>query len=335
MRKFILNLSLIAFALSFAGCNADEEMMTPDEGTQHSDRTFTAYLEGNNDTKTYLKGEKLKWNADETIGIFEDYQLAASIYQITPESVGTGCGTFTKVQGADQTAADKDLSGWNVAVFPYMENIICEQNPASRSSFTLDHINIPNNQEYYPVDELGNTYPMIAISRDDTLQFRNIASLIKVNVRGSERIAAITLNGNRNEQICGNFFVDMNIHEYVPHLRATDVADQSNSVYSRVILDCGTGVELSTTEDKTFTLTINPTEFAEGFTVSIVAESGETMKISTNKPQIAERSHALVMPTVNFEPTGKTIVFGTTSGTTSENNGLVFEYPTEVNQDFW
>lgn len=188
---------------------------------------------------------------------------------------GQTTGTFT----GTATAGDGTQ---NVAYYPYAEGVTMVDGKLN--------VVIPAVQAY-SANSIAAA-PMVAVSTDNTLKFQNVASLIKITLKGTETITSISLKGNSGEALAGKAEVSLS---EVPELTlAADAAEKA------ITLDCGEGIELSE-EGVDFYFAVPAITLENGFTLVITDIDNKVMtKTTTNEVKLTA-SKVKVFPAFDYE----------------------------------
>ena len=332
MRK-LFTISLLA-SLVFCGCQINEPEII-DEEEQYS--LLTATIDDGFDdasTRTSLdsKGNVL-WKKGDQISAFIG-STGNDQYQVSDASEGKTTARLTKIPSSDLVATT-DISN-NVAFYPYTYDaeIYKEEEGVS---YLLSGITLPATQTYAE-DSFGNgAFPMAAVTSSTTdmnLKFKNILGAIKFQLKGSARIASISIRGNADEILCGAANITVSTS-------ATPTIELTDSEAKTVTLDCGTdGVQLNTETATSFVIALPPVVMASGFTATVTDTYGRTMEIKSVKSQEIRRSRILKMTPVldyvgtvqdyNSEPFTITSVGNTTVALVKEGTpaDITLEYRT-------
>lgn len=137
---------------------------------------------------------------------------------------------------------------------------------------------------------------MMAVSADTDdvdFRFKNLCGVLKLQLQGEGTIASITVKGNSDEILAGLASVTMS-HGKIPAISlASDGAKE-------VTFDCGEGVVLNADAPTSFLISLPPTDFTNGFTVTVSDSQGGTAEYSTVKQNIIGRSQILRMPVKEY-----------------------------------
>ena len=239
MKKIIyLVLGVLAFVL--AGCQTIDQL-SPYRG-------LTAVIEGAQDTKTSifpssLSSSDVLWSDGDEIGVFIDDSLEPATFTLAT-GAGSKVATFTGEGNGDSY----------IAFYP-------QSMLDSRWNNTIN-FDLPAEQEYVLGTFADNAFPMIAASNSSQLQFKNLCSVVRISMVGSQTISKIVFTANDpSVKVSGPASVDVSASGE-PKLVMD--SDASNSV----TLNTG-NVQLSETSPTEFYFVLPPQTYKGGFTVSI------------------------------------------------------------------
>lgn len=137
---------------------------------------------------------------------------------------------------------------------------------------------------------------MVAVTgstSDKNLSFKNVLGGLKLQLKGTVKIASITVTGNNNEILYGAATVTAQ-NGNTPTIALSDASAKT------VKLNCGSGVQLNTTTATAFIIALPPMTMSGGFKVVATDTQGKQMEIKTTKSQTITRSSLLRMPEVNY-----------------------------------
>ena len=179
-----------------------------------------------------------------------------------------------------------------VVVYPYDKNYII-----SLAANTVE-LTLPTTQ-FYAEDSFGvGSSPMIATSEFNKFKLKNVCGWFKFSLTGSgERVTAITLRGNRGEQVAGRILVSADDASSVLAATRPDVGDEEiggtligdGDVATAVKLLCAEGVELGETATA-FYVAVPPQSFAEGITLKVECADGTYMIQSSSSEVVVNRN---------------------------------------------
>ena len=323
MKKSVF--AFLAASLCLAACQI--EIVDPNL----SDDVLSAQIEQKEVTKTVLgESNNVLWSENDQIVAFMKSSYGHK-YQIKPSFAGKTYADFSRVSSA---SGDDLFAGmeWdhNVAYYPYSESIECVK---SGDNYTLDVV-LPAEQTYEESSFGNGTWPMVAVSENNNITFKNVCGGIKLQLKGTQKVKSITLQGKNNEKLAGNATVTAYTDETKPAI----VMDEEAS--ATVTLNCGDGVWLNESEPTEFIISLPPVVFTKGFFVNVVFGNDKQQSIQTDKENEVLRSSLLVMPEVTIEepsiPEGTTIDLsedGTANCYIVSNAGSYKFNPTKGNSD--
>lgn len=277
MRKSFLYIAAITI---FAACNKPE---TPVPASD----TITARIEQESaPTKTYMDANNnVRWSEGDQIVGFMKTSLGLK-YQVLPSSVGKTWASFENVSGSNGNINAGTEWDHNVVYYPYSNTIEAEK---SGSNYALDVV-LPAEQAYAPESFGNGSMAMVAVSEDNNITFRNILGGMKLQLKGTQVVTSITLQGKNNEKLSGAAIVTAYTDEIKPAI--TMASDASTSV----TLNCGSGVQLNETTATEFIIALPPMLFSNGFTVTVTDSDSKTYTVETDKANTVLRSSLLTMP---------------------------------------
>lgn len=284
MKKVIFSLALCLTALS--GCQKEvTPEITPEDTTNNIEvPCFYASLEGDSvQAKTTMdeSNGKLAWGENDALAVFRKQNVSEK-YLLDTESTGSAEGKFTIAEDA-KTSEVKFTE--NVAVFPYTEGIVCS---SSENGYEVK-LTYPAEQTHNTASFANGLYPMVAVSGDENLTFKNVGGALKLQLKGSCKVSTITLTGNNNESIAGEVVVKAS-SESTPDV-------QLNGTGKSITLTCTDLVQLNETEATAFYIALPEVKFEGGFTVSV----NNTYTIKTTKERSINRSGLLIMAPIEVE----------------------------------
>ena len=242
-------------------------------------------------------------------------------YRIKTESVGLKAAEFTKV-GLDM--GESDVLAHNVAYYPYDAAVVCEAS-ADGASYLMS-VTLPDVQQYVDGNFAVNAFPMSAVSDDENLTFNNICGLLKLQLKGVQKVASIKIQGNSGEKLSGAGVVATYL-DGVPSI-TMDAAAKTTAT-----LKCSPAVQLSESNAVDFYIVLPPVVFADGFTVTIVDSDANEVVLKSAKQTTMSRSTVLKMPEVTLpapeepESTGDLAAAGTANSYIVQNVGTYY-FPT-------
>ena len=285
MKKNIL--SALAICAALLGCQKNEISETRPSGVE-----LHATIEDDASTKTVMdENNNIRWSEGDQIIAFMKSSYGHK-YQVKSSFIGETYADFSKVSSSngDDLSAGMD---WDhiVAYYPYAESIKCAK---SGNNYALNVI-LPSEQTY-AAESFGNGFfPMVAVSENNNITFKNVCGGLKLQLKGTAAVKTIELKGNAGELLSGKASVTVYPDGTVPSIVMSSDASKS------VILDCGAGVQLNEDTATEFILTVPPVAFDSGFTVTITDTQNGMAVLSTDKANPIKRSAILSMPVMEIE----------------------------------
>lgn len=280
MKKFIY--ILFAACAIFAACQKNV-VVSPDK----FESSFYAQIEQDTPTKTVLNEQNnVLWSEGDQVVIFVK-NTAGSRYQIATESAGKQSARFDKIKGGASQDSGVPLDH-NIAYYPYDDNVMCVD---SGDGYNLNVV-LPTEQVYVPGNFADGAFPMVAVSKNTGITFKNICGALKLYLRGTQNIISLTLKGNNGEKLSGNAVVTAYKDGQSPLMTMDSDASE------QIVLDCGDGVQLDESVPTEFIIVLPPMNFVNGFTVTVTDDMGQVHVIETERSNEVRRSTLLAMPPV-------------------------------------
>lgn len=281
-----INVAALVTVLIFASCMQEMEVPVAEDG-----EIYAKIEQEDAATKTVLDpANNVCWCKGDQVVAFMKTSLGLR-YRLKDAYAGKTYGYFSKVS----STASEDLGAgmeWahNVVYYPYNEEIECTR---SESGYLLD-IDLPQEQIYASESFGSGAFPMVAVSEDNDITFRNVCGGIKLQIKGTQKVASVQIEGNNGEKLAGAAVVAAYADGGDPAIVLADNAATS------VTLTCPEAVQLSESTAAEFIIVLPPLTFSKGFIVSIKDSEGQTHTIDTDKSNSILRSNLLVMPEVSI-----------------------------------
>ncbi|MGN0202499.1 MAG: hypothetical protein ACI399_06315 [Candidatus Cryptobacteroides sp.] len=229
-------------------------------------------------TATIEEGGMSEWLGGDKISIFaEDGENRKFLYG--------GQGSFAPLGDESGT--------WNkgskiISVYPYSE-----MNELSGEG--LVRMLVPEKQTYRRNAVAQHMNPMIAVSKNDNLEFRNICGYLKVKVKGNVVLTSARLTGNNGEKISGEAFVRSDIG-WIPTITMSENAGTA------VTMDFGKGIWAGSTgyESAALYFVVPPTTFTKGVTLELESSTGDKYKSRLPEAVTVERSRTSSLADIEF-----------------------------------
>ena len=293
MNMLLHKISSVIFligVMTTVSCQRVEELETGS-----AERVFARIEEDAFSRTSLSESNNVVWAAADQLTVFDKSSLPAK-YQVDEEYVGKNYGGFSPI--GSESSGGGLVSGMAlahvIAYYPYGQGVECYKadSGSPTKSYELRGVTVPVEQNY-AVGSFGNaTFPMVAVSVDNNITFRNICGGMKLLLKGNLKVSDITVEGNDGELLSGKATVIAYADGSAPVISMSDDAQTS------VSLICPDGVQLTEDSATEFILVLPPTEFTKGFTVTVKDCDDRPFALRTDNPNSICRSNLLVMPEV-------------------------------------
>ena len=285
----------IALCLLFAAiaCSSIlEEPLNTERAKSAADEVFYATLEQSGAaeaTKVYAdENLKVLWNADDRITIYNKYTYG---YQYAFQGItGDSAGAFLKKEDDAEFVTGNPLEHI-YAVYPYREDN--KINNSGDLSITW-----PSPQTYKANSFGIGANLMVSVTDNNQLRFRNVGGYLALKLYGDNvSVSSITLRGNNGEKLSGRATIT----------GATDtnpeLSFQAESQGS-LQLNCTSPVHIGSTAESatTFWLVVPPTQFTQGFNITVRTSNGLVFHKSTDIAYEIERNTLCRMAAIEVIP---------------------------------
>ena len=282
MKKFFS--AIFSAVVLFAACQKNEIAEPSRDG-----QVLYATIEDWSSTRTVMdEDNNIRWSEGDQIVGFVNSTLGLK-YQVTASSVGQTSASFDEVGGGGLNAGTE--LDHIIAYYPYSSAVKVAK---SGTHYALEVV-LPSDQTYAHESFGNGSFPMVAVSQTNNITFRNVFGGMKLQLKGTARIASIKVEGKNNEKLSGKASVTAYTDGSKPSIAMADDASAS------AVLNCGTGVQLDESTATEFIISLPPTVFTKGFTITVTDINGATQVIETSKSNTVFRSSLLVMPVVTVE----------------------------------
>lgn len=277
-------LTLVAALAVLAGCQQDGFIDMP---SVVNDDLHASVEDMQSSTKTVLdENNNVLWSENDQLMAFMKSSLGLR-YEIAQGSAGKTYARFVKVPGP---VSDDLYAGmaWdhNVVLYPYSADIECERMEAGHYNINMT---LPAEQTYVPGSFANGAFPMVAVSEDNDITFKNIVGAMKLQLTGSAKIVSIKIEGRNNEILAGPAMVTAYPDGSYPEIEMSSAGSTS------VTLNCGAGIQLSSDVTEII-IALPPVVFTKGFIVTFIDAAGNDYYLDTDKVNEVKRSSLLVMP---------------------------------------
>ena len=235
----------------------------------------------------------IRWSEGDQIVGFMKSSLGLK-YRILSSSVGKTSAFFEKVSGGNDYVGVGTEWDHNVVYYPYSDAVEAEK---SGNNYALNIV-LPSEQTYASESFGNGSMAMVAVSEDNDITFRNVLGGMKLQLRGTQKVKSIKLEGKNNEKLSGAATVTAYTDETKPAITMASGASKT------ITLNCGSGVQLNESTATEFIIALPPLLFSKGFTVTVTDSDKKTYTVETDKINTVLRSSLLVMPEVMLEDAG-------------------------------
>ena len=264
-----------------------------EENFEQSDaHELHASIEADGASKTVLdENNNIRWSEGDQIVAFMKTSLGLK-YQLKDSYIGETSGYFSKVSSGSSDDLGAGME-WDhiVAYYPYAESIKCAK---IGDNYAIDVV-LPTEQTYEADSFGGGAWPMVAVSKDNDITFKNVCGGMKLLLKGTQKVTSIKIQGKNNEKLSGAATVTAYTDETKPAITMASGASTS------VTLDCGSGIQLNESTATEFIIALPPVLFSKGFTVTVTDDSGNPYTVETDKANTVLRSSLLVMPDIKLD----------------------------------
>ena len=253
--------------------------------------TIHATIEDNDATKTVMdESNNILWSENDQIIAFMKSSYGHK-YQVISSFIGKSYADFSMVSsGSGSNLSVGNAWDHNVVYYPFSENIECLK---SGANYALE-VNLPSEQVYVPDSFANGSMAMVAVSESNNITFKNVLGGIKLQLKGTQKVKSIKIEGKNNEKLSGTATVMAYTDENKPAITMA-----SNAATS-VTLNCGTGVQLNESSATEFIIALPPILFSEGFTITLNDVNDTEFVLDTKVANAILRSSILIMPEINL-----------------------------------
>ena len=278
MKKSFIYLAALTL---IAACNKAESPVV----SQDAD-IITAQIEQETSTRTYMDvNNNIRWSEGDQVIAFMKSSYGHK-YQLISSFAGKTYADFSIVSSGGGNLSAGTEWDHNIVYYPYADAIEAAK---SGSNYTLDVV-LPSEQTYAAESFGSGSMAMVAVSENNNITFRNVLGGMKLQLRGTQKVKSIKLEGKNNEKLSGAATVIAYTDETKPAITMASGASTS------VTLDCGSGVQLNESKATEFIIALPPVLFNKGFTVTVTDTESKTYTVETDKANTVLRSSILNMP---------------------------------------
>ena len=256
--KCLIGLGLLAMLA--ASCALDAPS-APEQGLYPS---ITAGFDNGATKVSVDEAGDVVWNEGDKIALF--YHNVGALCYVLEEGAGSTSGTFGYSNGADGGSTIPYICGF----YPYAREVKL----STDGEFSFQW---PAVQAYAENSFAPGSNPMVAVSQEPSLYFRNLGGYLVLPLWGEASVKSITLCGAAGEPLAGPAVA------YASPYEAPEVWMDDDAV-GEVVLTCKEPVTVGETEDEAtrFWFVLPPTRFEEGFGIKITYADGEEKEFWAN-----------------------------------------------------
>ena len=292
MKRYIKYLFVPVVLSAAASCmQIEEEQLDEKELVQ---LTFEAVMEGDQ-TKTSLGGEvgdshrNLNWLPTDEIAVY-NYDWSYS--------------RFTNLN--KETSEMANFTGEGVERETYYAAYPYSRVNSWGGSWSELRIDIPLTQPYAKNTFATDVNPMVAKAvRNEVLEFKNLCGLLVVNLKGSEKVKAVSLaaydEAGMLAKIGGTYFVDMN-YETEPSLTVINDGMYETSQGNIITVDCGEGVQINPSVATPFHFVLAPGTYSR-ISVLVTTVDGKVMIKEGRNPLTIRRAEFVAAGALQYAET--------------------------------
>ena len=226
------------------------------------------------DSKVFADDQlRVLWHQNDLVSIFNKYTYNKQ-YKFNGNT-GDNAGSFSEVPSSDFVTGNTLPLVY--AIYPYNEG-------TSISNDGVISLNFPAAQSYSKNSFGIGANPMVSVSEDNNLLFKNVGGYLMLKFYGEACIKTIQLQAT--QKIAGAATVTMD-------LGGTPVIAMADNASTKITLDCGEGILVGATEENytEFWFALPPVSFLRGFTVKITDVYGQTFTKKTTNALTISRNH--------------------------------------------
>jgi hypothetical protein len=276
MRR-IYCLAAVAIIASVSACQNEEEHLNV---TDMFDRTYHATFENDVPVRTALGADNdVLWSEGDQISVFVNPE---NLPYLLTDGAGTSRGEFN-VNAVSEGDPSQMFSA-TASFYPYDSGVTVIENDGS---FTFN-ATFPAIQTFSASGTFGNgASPMVAVTsgpQDTDLSFKNVGAIFRLQLTGDAVITRIDFAANAN--LAGACTIAASADE----LPAVNITEGSGII----TLDCGDGVQLSSTPTDFIVAMLPVKDLQGGIVISVYDNEGKKMVYVHKRDEIItiERSKA-------------------------------------------
>lgn len=249
--------AVFATTLLFAGC--EELFPGLGEDPEGEEITITATTEKAVSRTTLNASDEVVWQEDDMLLLYDIATGLETESFILSEGAGTTNGKFTGRKPA-----------WSGASW-------VSSGPVSWGTYNA---RVNKTQEYSEIGFAQNVNPMGAVCEDleNGIQFKNLAGIIELNIKGAQNLASIEVSAN--EHLSGYYDLD---HTTLEKSTRGSIGEGAGVTLANI------NVQLDESKEKAFKIVVIPGTYT-GFTVKMTNVDGSVVTKTAEESIVVERS---------------------------------------------
>lgn len=283
-------LPIIAASVSFLiSCQKEESLVVSD--TRVDVPTLNASIEAMPSGRTSYEetDRSVRWTAQDRIIAFMK-STDWGRFQIQARYAGEKNAVFDWNGGTLPSLVKENLDHY-VALYPYQDGVVCS---VTGGTYTLTNVVLLSTQNYAEDSFSNGSFPMVAACDESDLTFRNLCGVLKLHLKGKQKVSSIIVKGNGDEPLSGKASVSVTPGVGEPEITMAAEAETS------VTLKCVSPVQLTETEAVDFYISLPPTVFKNGFAVTVIDTDDNEYVFKSAKSMTISRSMVLKMPEITL-----------------------------------
>lgn len=264
----------LCISLMFAGCSAEIVEKQSDEEIVGNGKMVQAFVEqiqsADSASRTYLDDKvRMRWTEKDSITVF-DMNTYNRTFMFTGKT-GANAGGFTQVSIDDKYWFGYDVD-YTYAVYPHSTDAGLDETDLYITT------EMPAVQQYAENTFGLKANTMVAVSNGSQLMFKNVGSYLRVRLYGENTIvSSVTLTTNGSETLSGQAKI-------TPTLSGEPSCEMLGTGKS-ITLKCAEPVTISSDANSPtdFWLVLPPVTLANGFTVTVQNNMGNTQEFKVDK----------------------------------------------------
>lgn len=273
MRRNLFVLLAVILSTVFSGCM--EKMAVMPESP-----AFTASIDENGDTRTYVDGYSVRWSADDRISILAQ-GAGNKEYRFCGEA-GASYGSF------EPTGQDINSDGPFYAVYPY-------RGTTSLSNGVI-RISLPSKQTYAAGTIGPGAGVMAALSDDRDLHFKNVCGILVLRFYGEGSVKSVSISDNDAKAITGT--AEIKLTNGIPSVNLlTSSSNSSITIQPSKPVTLGASAQDATE----FWFALPPMCLEKGFSAKVTDNKGRSTTVATAKAVDIVRNRIIRMAPLKLD----------------------------------